>query len=119
MSGPYTVDIALDDDGEFVDAESGSVEGGVYMAQERISSMLERDYREKIPYRIVEQVLSNGIFTASGTPVDYSSEVEDALSPLRSATQLISEKWQRGTTLDIIYLSGGGAELVYEQVVEA
>jgi hypothetical protein len=82
--------------------------------------MLERDYREKMPYKIVEQVLRTGIFTASGTPVDYSREVEDALSPLRSATLgLMSEKWQRGTTVDVIYLSGGGAELVYEQVVEA
>jgi len=118
--GTYTVDTALDDDGEFVDAESGSVESGVYTAQERISAMLERDYREKMPYKIIEQVLRTGIFTASGKPVDYSDEVEDALSPLRSATlNLMSEKWQRGTTVDVIYLSGGGAELVYEQVAEA
>lgn len=118
--GTYTVDIALDDDGEFVDAESGSVESGVYTAQERISAMLERDYREKMPYKIIEQVLRTGIFTASGKPVDYSDEVEEALSPLRSATlNLMSEKWQRGTTVDVIYLSGGGAELVYEQVAEA
>ena len=118
--GTYTVDIALDDDGEFVDAESGSVEGGVYTAQERIAAMLERDYREKMPYKIIEQVLRTGIFTASGNPVDYSDEVEEALAPLRSATLgLMSEKWQRGTTVDVIYLSGGGAELVYEQVVDA
>jgi plasmid segregation protein ParM len=119
-AGTYTVDIALDDDGEFVDAESGSVEGGVYTAQERISAMLERDYREKMPYKIIEQVLKTGIFTASGKPIDYSEAVEDALSPLRSATlNLMSEKWGRGTTVDVIYLSGGGAELVYEQVADA
>lgn len=118
--GTYTVDIALDDDGEFVDAESGSIEGGVYTAQERISAMLERDYREKMPYKIVEQVLRTGMFTASGKPIDYRSEVEETLAPLRSATLgLMSEKWQRGTTVDVIYLSGGGAELVYEQIVEA
>ncbi|MEQ9032929.1 MAG: ParM/StbA family protein [Aggregatilineales bacterium] len=118
--GTYTVDIALDDDGEFVDAESGSVEGGVYTAQERISAMLERDYREKMPYKIIEQVLRTGIFTASGKPVDYSREVEEALSPLRSATlNLLSEKWQRGTTVDVIYLSGGGAELVHDEVADA
>jgi hypothetical protein len=117
--GTHTVDIILDDDGDFVDAESGSVESGVYTAQERIAAMLERDYREKMPHRIVEQVLRTGIFTASGKPVDYSHEVEEALAPLRSATlNLLSEKWQRGTTMDVIYLSGGGAELVYEQVVE-
>jgi actin-like protein/actin family MreB-like protein len=118
--GTYTVDIALDDDGEFISAQSGSVESGVYTAQERIASMLERDYREKMPYKIIEQVLKTGIFTARGKTIDYSHEVEEALSPLRSATlNLLSEKWQRGTTVDVIYLSGGGAELVYEQVVEA
>ncbi|MCU0463920.1 MAG: ParM/StbA family protein [Anaerolineae bacterium] len=118
--GTYTVDIALDDDGEFVDSESGSVESGVYTAQERISAMLERDYREKMPYKIIEQVLRTGVFMASGNPVNYSDEVEDALLPLRSATvNLMSEKWQRGTTVDVIYLSGGGAELVCEQIIEA
>jgi plasmid segregation protein ParM len=118
--GTYTVDIILDDDGDYIDAESGSIESGVYTAQERIAEMLERDYREKMPQKIVEQVLRTGVFTASGKPVDYRQEVEDALAPLRSATlNLLSEKWQRGTTVDVIYLSGGGAELVYEQVADA
>lgn len=118
--GTYTVDVALDDDGEYVDSESGSVEGGVYTAQERIAAILERDYREKIPHKIVEQVLRTGIFTASGKPMDYREAVEEALGPLRSATlNLLSEKWGRGTTVDVIYLSGGGAELVREQVLEA
>ena len=118
--GTYTVDLALDDEGEFVDAESGSVESGVYTAQERISAALERDYREKMPFKIVEEVLRTGIFHANGQPVDYSEIVEEALAPLRSATlNLMSEKWQRGTTVDVIYLSGGGAELVVEEVREA
>jgi plasmid segregation protein ParM len=118
--GTYTVDLALDDEGEFVDAESGSVESGVYTAQERIAAALERDYREKMPFKIVEEVLRTGIFHANGQPVDYSEIVEEALAPLRSATlNLMSEKWQRGTTVDVVYLSGGGAELVVEDVREA
>ncbi|MEO1644845.1 MAG: ParM/StbA family protein [Chloroflexota bacterium] len=118
--GTYTVDIALDDDGEFVSSQSGSVEGGVYTAQERIAAMLERDYREKIPFGMIEQVLKTGYFTASGKTIDYRAEVEEALQPLRSATlNLMSEKWQRGTTVDVIYLAGGGAELVFEEVKEA
>lgn len=118
--GTYTVDVALDDDGQFVDAESGSVESGVYTAQERIADMLERDYREKIPHKLVDQVLRTGLFTALGKPIDYRKEVEEALQPLRSATlNLLSEKWQRGTTVEVIYLSGGGAELVYEEVYQA
>lgn len=118
--GTYTVDLALDDEGEFVDAESGSVESGVYTAQERISAALERDYREKMPFKIVEEVLRTGIFHANGQPVDYSEIVQEALTPLRSATlNLMSEKWQRGTTVDVVYLSGGGAELVVKDVREA
>lgn len=118
--GTYTVDLALDEDGEFKDAESGSVESGVYTVQERIATLLERDHRQKIPYSLIERVLRTGVFMANGQEIDYRAEVEDALEPLRSATlNLISEKWKRGATVEVIYLSGGGAELVYEQVVEA
>jgi plasmid segregation protein ParM len=118
--GTYTVDLALDDEGEFLDAESGSVESGVYTAQERIASALESDYREKMPFKIIEEVLRTGIFHANGHPVNYGDVVEDALAPLRSATlNLLSEKWQRGTIVDVIYLSGGGAEMVYDSVAEA
>ncbi len=118
--GTYTVDLALDEDGEFKDAESGSVESGVFTAQERIAALLERDHRQKIPYSIIERVIRTGVFSANGKAMDYSAEVEDALAPLRSATlNLISEKWKRGATVEVIYLSGGGAELVYDQVAEA
>jgi len=118
--GTYTVDLALDAEGEYVDAESGSVESGVFTAQERIAEALERDYRQKMPFKLVENVLRTGKFRASGERVDYSAEVEEALAPLRSATlNLLSEKWKAGTTLDVVYLSGGGAELVLREVMSA
>ena len=31
----------------------------------------------------------------------------------------MSEKWQRGTTVDVVYLSGGGAQLVVNDVKAA
>src|SRR5262249_18140907 len=118
--GTYTVDLALDDDGVYVDAESGSGEGGVSTAHGRIATALEREYRAKVSFKIVEEVLRTGCFRASGEPVDYSSEVQEALDPLRSATlNLMGEKWQAGQTIDVIYLSGGGAELVKGVVTEA
>ena len=90
------------------------------VAEEKIAALLERDHRQKIPYSIIERVLRTGKFMANGREIDYSAEVEDALDPLRSATlNLISEKWKRGATVEVIYLSGGGAELVHEQVIEA
>ncbi len=115
--GTYTVDLALDDDGEYIDSDSGSVESGVYTAQERIAAALERDYRQKMPFKIIEEVLRTGCFRASGEVIDYHAEVHEALEPLRSATLgLMSEKWKTGTNVDVIYLSGGGAELVHEVV---
>jgi plasmid segregation protein ParM len=118
--GTYTVDLALDDDGMYIDAESGSIESGVYTAQERIAAALERDYRQKMPFKIVEEVLRTGCFRAAGKVVDYSGEVQAALEPLRSATlSLMGEKWKAGKTVDVIYLSGGGAELVYDGVSAA
>lgn len=118
--GTVTVDLALDDDGEFVDIESGSIESGVFTAQERIAALLERDHRQKIPFKLVEETLRTGCFRASGESIDYSADVQQALNPLRSATLgLVGEKWKTGTTVDVIYLSGGGAELVYETVSAA
>lgn len=115
--GTYTVDLALDDEGEYVDAQSGSVESGVFTAQERIAAALERDYRQKMPFKLVEEVLRTGIFHANGQPVDYNAIVEEALAPLRSATlSLMSEKWHGGATVDVIYLSGGGAAYVFDEV---
>ncbi len=118
--GTYTVDVTLDDNGEYIDSESGSVEGGVYTAHERIASVLEQRHRQKMPYKIVEQVLRTGTFVARGEQVDMADEVEEALSELRSATvSLISEKWKSGTNVDLILLCGGGAELVFDVVHEA
>ena len=118
--GTYTVDLALDDDGEYVDAQSGSVESGVYTAHERISALLERTYRQKLPFKSIEETLRTGCFRASGETVDYTADVREALEPLRSATlNLMSDKWKTGTTVDVIYLSGGGASLVQDVVSAA
>lgn len=118
--GTYTVDIALDDEGEFISADSGSVEGGVYMAHNHIADVLEKRYRQKMPFKMIEETLRTGTFRARGELVDMSEEVEEALASLRSATlNLIAEKWKSGTGVDVMLLCGGGAELVYESVNEA
>jgi plasmid segregation protein ParM len=118
--GTYTIDLALDDEGEFVDARSGSVEGGVYTAQERLETMLEAEYGEKPSYGALEELLRTGKYKAYGQMVDYRAEVQQALEPLRSATMsLAGDKWKTGASVDAIYLSGGGAALVYDQVHEA
>lgn len=115
--GTYTVDATLDDDGEYIDAYSGSVEAGVSTAQERIAAALEAADNETPSYREVEKTLRTGCHKAHGQEVSYQAEVNEALEPLRSAVlNLLSEKWRGGASVDVIYLSGGGAELVFDQV---
>ncbi|MFZ4814789.1 MAG: hypothetical protein ACOYL5_09645 [Phototrophicaceae bacterium] len=117
--GRFSVDISLDDDGEFVRIESGSVEAGVYTVHERIGQILEQDHRQKFSIRFIEETLRNGTITIAGQPMAYHRQVEEALEPLRNATlNLMREKWGAAKTVDVIYLSGGGAELVYDQVVD-
>lgn len=118
--GTYTVDVALDDDGEYVDTRSGSVEGGVYLVQERIAKAIERDFRHTPGMKEIETVLRTGCFKARGEPIDYSAEVAAALEPLRSATlSLINDRWHTATDVDVIYVSGGGAALVIDDMAAA
>lgn len=117
--GTYTVDLIVDDNGEYIDMESGSVESGVYTAQQRIAELLERDYRQKMSTKVIERLLRTGYFQSHGEPVDYRREVQEALEPLRSATvNLMGEKWKTGANVEIIFLAGGGAALVEDVVTE-
>lgn len=118
--GTYTIDLALDDDGEYIDGESGSIEGGVYTAQERISDVFESTYREKPRYKTVETILRTGCARVGEQTVNFQDDVETALQPLRAATlNLMGDKWQVGKSVDVIYLAGGGAELVFDAVKAA
>lgn len=118
--GTYTIDLALDAEGEYIEAESGSIEGGVYTAQERIAEMIEREFREKPRNSMVETVLRTGCLKAKGKEYNYSEAVAEALEPLRTATlTLMSAKWAAGLNVDVIYVSGGGAELAIEDIAAA
>lgn len=118
--GTYTVDVTLDDDGEYIDAESGSVESGVFTAHQRIEAAMEKDFGQKMPYKTIETTLRTGFATAFGEEIDYRRVVEDALHPLRSATlALLNDKFKAGASVDVLYLSGGGADLVFDDVLRA
>jgi hypothetical protein len=118
--GTYTVDLALDADGEFIEAESGSVESGVYTAAEYLRERLEREYRQPIPLAVVEEVLKTSCFKVRNKSIDYTAVVNEALEPLRGATlALVNDKWRAGALVDVIYLSGGGAPLVEKTIREA
>jgi plasmid segregation protein ParM len=111
--GRYTVDCTLDDNGEYIQPQSGSVESGMYTAQQRIATTLEQDFREKPTFDQIEETLRTGYLRAFGEPVDYRQEVNEALKPVRSATlALMSRLWKTGMGIDEIYVVGGGAAVV-------
>lgn len=115
--GTYTIDLTLDDDGEYIDTASGSIEGGMYTAQERISELIEATYGQKPDYKMVEGILKTGCGKIRGKTVSFQEDVTNALQPMRAAAlQLVGDKWQTGLTVDVIYLAGGGAELAFDEI---
>lgn len=118
--GTFTTDITLDHGGEYIDAMSGSIEMGISDAQERIAAMLEAEYGEKQPYRAVEATLKTGCFRERGQERDYKAAVSEALEPLRSSVlSLLGERWNVGVGIDAIFVAGGGAKLLFDQIKQA
>lgn len=118
--GRYTIDVTLDDNGEYIEPESGSAEGGVYMALERIKGAVNRDYRFTPTDRQAEEILRTGCIKVSGETVNYQDVVSQSLEPVRDATmRLMNAKWGTAARVDAIYLSGGGAHLTHRAVKKA
>lgn len=116
-AGTYTVDLALDDDGEYLDDYSGSVESGVWVIQEAVRKAYERDFNQKPSLKEIESIIQCKCVRAFGEPVDYAAEVEAGRSVLRDATlALLAEKWSTGVNVDVIYVAGGGAPLIYPDI---
>jgi hypothetical protein len=116
--GRYTFDIALDDNGEFIGAQSDGIESGLHLAHEEIALLLERDYKQKPRPSDVFEVLRTGKYTAYGESVDYGKAVNKALDKVRTpALNLMRKLWRTGVDINIIWLTGGGAPLL-ESVVK-
>lgn len=118
--GRYTIDIALDDDGEYVETRSGSIEGGVHLALERIKKAVNRDFQEWPSDKTAEEILKTSCINIDGESINYQDVVNEAIQPLLSATStLLNSKWQAGRFINVIYVSGGGATLAYRTIKTA
>lgn len=118
--GRYTIDVTLDDNGEYIEPESGSSEGGVFMALERIKGAVNGDYRYTPKDREAESILKTGCIRIDGDTINYQNVVQEAVEPVKDAAlRLINSKWGTGRRVDAIYLSGGGAQLVHRPIKNA
>lgn len=115
--GTYTVDVALDDDGEYIEARSGSTEAGVFTAQEYIKRHLSDKFRYDAGLREIEAVIRGERIKIDGEPVDLTLVRVEALEPMRAATlALLNECWQSARDIDAIYISGGGVPLAQREI---
>lgn len=117
--GMYTIDNALDDDGEFLQQRSDSTEGGVYIVHQRIADLLTEEMGDTPEYWQIEQVLRTGKLRIRGEEKDFSRQVRQFCEALDTATLNLSTRlWGAGAGIDVIYLVGGGGPLVVERVQE-
>lgn len=115
--GTYTVDIALDDNGVFINSQSGSIEAGVHTIQRAVEELYENEFGQKPTYRDVETIVRTGCVNVYGQPHDFSAELAPLKSDLLEATlSIMSEKWQKATDIDSIRVAGGGAPIVVAPV---
>ena len=118
--GTFTIDAALDQDGEYIGAESGSVEGGVHLAQTRLISTINRDYKDTASLAEADDILRTRCIRVKGKVRNVTLQVEDALQPIRESTiALMGKLWQTARRIDVIYLTGGGATDVQAAVIAA
>lgn len=112
-AGTYTLDGTLDEDGEYIETGSGSVEAGLFAAQKAASEWYEGEFGEKPSYKSVELLLRTGKIRVFGKDIDKSGDVNRWLDPTRNAAQnLASNLWGSGASLDILWLAGGGGSVV-------
>jgi hypothetical protein len=115
--GTYTIDGVVDENGTYIDALSGSSEAGVYTVLQHIAAAYERTFGAKPGDREVEHILRTGSAQIRGRRVDCRVEVERGAVLLRDAAlTLMGNLWQAAETLDVIYVTGGGAPIVFDAV---
>lgn len=120
--GRFSIDVALDDNGEYLDAFSGSSEAGMYLAQEVIEAAYQRarGTNERPRYQDVETILKAGCVRIGGQLVDFTHDREQAIEPVvQAALNLMSDKWGSGALPDVIYIAGGGGPVVAADIKAA
>lgn len=115
--GTYTIDAALDDEGEYIDQRSDSIEAGVYTIQRALEVEYERRHFQKPSYTDIERGVKTGFIKVRGEPDDFTAVRQRAGDDMANAAlNLVSRVWQAGADIDLILVTGGGAVFVMEKL---
>jgi plasmid segregation protein ParM len=118
--GEYTIDYAVDDDGEYVAAESGSLEAGVHTVKEVIRKHLTKQYGQPFTDKEVEHILLNKWLRISGDVIRFDTVVDDAINSLQTTTTAkAGQLWKAARRMDVIAVSGGGTPLIADPIKKA
>lgn len=119
--GTYSIDYTVDDDGEYIDSESGSAFGGVFLAREELTAKIAKLAKGNKPKPgMVSEALLTKCIKIQGKTIDYSREVEAAYDNVRRAClDKLTQLWGAAAFIDVIYLSGGGASIVEKTLLDA
>lgn len=119
-NGQLSVDIATQMDGEYLEAESGTIETGMDTAYKRLVEHYNNEFGEFPSYRTIERIIQGkGKFTANREAQDWTREVEDVLRPMRSATlNLCRDVLRKASEHEFIANIGGPAPIVHSLIAK-
>ncbi len=115
--GTLTTDIAVDDEGAFVSSMSASIEVGLSIVTEAVRREYNQRFGEFPSAATIHQIMRTRNAGKHLKDGDFSATIETAGAPLVSGVlSLMAQKWGRGTQLPVIFVTGGGAQLVLRAV---
>jgi hypothetical protein len=116
-NGTFSVDLSTDDEGEPIQAQSGTAETGTHTAYERIAALYEERFEDKPDTRLIERIMREKKFKVRNEWHDWTGEVDDMLLPMRQSTiNLCRVKIAKALQHEAIFNVGGPAPLVGDLV---
>lgn len=110
--GYFTTDLIVLEDLEFVTSKSQGCDLGISVLLESIRCELERAFKTSFALREVERVVRKGAVRIEGAehPVELEGHLRDFAQGVLS---FVRNAWGDPRKLDVVILTGGGAELLY------
>jgi plasmid segregation protein ParM len=118
--GTYTTDYALSDALRYIETRSGSTEAAMSQVYRMLLRKVETDYGIDIDLNEAELAARDGEITAYGEALNVSPLVRAAIDDVAETIVAEAESlWpDRGRTFAQIFVTGGGAPLMYGPLVD-
>jgi plasmid segregation protein ParM len=118
--GTYTTDYALSDALRYIETRSGSTEAAMAQVYRMLQRKVEQEYGIDIDLAEAELAARDGAITAYGEAINVSPLVRAAIDDVAETIVAEAESlWpDRGRTFAQVFVTGGGAPLMYGSLVD-